>query len=451
MKIELPLDVKNIIEILEENGHAAYAVGGCVRDSILGQKPKDWDITTSAKPEEVKSLFKKTIDTGIQHGTVTIMIGHNGYEVTTFRIDGEYLDGRHPEEVCFTDDLREDLRRRDFTINAMAYNDREGLVDIYEGIVDLERHLIRSVGDPRERFSEDALRMMRAVRFAARFDFEIEENTVNAIKELAPTLAKVSAERIREEFVKTIYSKCPERLVDYYELGLSQVFMKEWGECLNTEQNTPHHCYNVGRHIIEVVRGIPEGNNRLKLAAFFHDIGKPLSKTTDETGRDHFKMHNVLGVEVAGDIMRRLKFDNNTIKYVKTMVQYHDARPGNNERAARRLLRKIGRENADDFITLQVADVLAQSEYMRDEKLSVIRDTEKCFKIVIEREDALSVKDLKIDGRDLISMGVKPGPMLGQILNYLLDEVMKIPSLNDRTVLIEMVQEYLDEMREENE
>jgi tRNA nucleotidyltransferase (CCA-adding enzyme) len=227
--------------------------------------------------------------------------------------------------------------------------------------------------------------------------------------------------------------------------------MKEWGECLNTEQNTPHHCYNVGRHIIEVVRSIPEGNNRLKLAAFFHDIGKPLSKTTDETGRDHFKMHNVLGVEVAADIMRRLKFDNNTIKYVTTMVQYHDARPGNNERAARRLLAKIGKENAEDFITLQMADVLAQSDYMRDEKLSNIRDLEKSFRVIIEREDALTVKDLKINGGDLISMGVKPGPLMGQILNALLEEVVKIPSLNDRTVLIEMVQEFLEEMREDDE
>jgi len=449
MKIELPLDVKNIIEILEENGHAAYAVGGCVRDSILGQKPKDWDITTSAKPEEVKALFKKTIDTGIQHGTVTIMIGKNGYEVTTFRIDGEYLDGRHPEEVCFTEDLREDLRRRDFTINAMAYNEREGLVDIFGGIEDLERRLIRSVGNPRDRFGEDALRMMRAVRFGARFDFEIEENTKNAIKELAPTLEKVSAERIREEFVKTIYSKCPERLVDYALLGLSDVFMKEWNVCLKTEQNTPHHCYNVGRHIIEVVRAIPEGKEKLKLAAFFHDIGKPWSKTTDANGRDHFKGHNELGVEIAEDIMRRLKFDNNTIKFVTTMVKYHDARPGKSERAARRLLGKIGKENAVPFISLQMADILAQSDYMRDEKLMNVFDLEETFKTIIDRDDALCVKDLKINGGDLIAMGVQPGPAMGQILSELLEEVLKNPELNDRSKLMEMTERILDRMRED--
>ena len=252
MVIELPEKVKYVIDTLMDAGYEAYAVGGCIRDSILGRKPEDWDITTSANPMQVKNLFRRTIDTGIQHGTVTVMLEKEGFEVTTYRIDGEYEDGRHPKEVVFTSNLIEDLKRRDFTINAMAYNEKDGLVDAFCGIEDLEKKVIRCVGNPEERFQEDALRMMRAVRFAAQLGFSIEKNTKRAIVELAGNLAKVSAERIQVELVKLLVSNHPEEFMTAYETGLTKVFLPEFDAMIKTPQNNKHHCYNVGEHTIEV-------------------------------------------------------------------------------------------------------------------------------------------------------------------------------------------------------
>lgn len=250
LEIHLPEDVNKIIHTIEDAGYEAFAVGGCVRDSLLFRTPDDWDITTSAKPEEVKRLFKKTIDTGIQHGTVTVMLHHAGYEVTTYRIDGEYADARHPKEVTFTANLSEDLRRRDFTINAMAYNDRSGIVDDFHGMEDLKSGVLRAVGDPTERFEEDALRMMRAVRFSAQLDYEIEEKTREAIKALAKNLEQISAERIQVELVKLVKSSHPEKLRDLYETGITAVIMPEFDCMMETEQNNPHHKYSVGEHTI---------------------------------------------------------------------------------------------------------------------------------------------------------------------------------------------------------
>lgn len=241
MKIELPKKVIMIIDNLQMHGYEAYAVGGCVRDSILCRKPEDWDITTSARPEEVKRLFRRTVDTGIEHGTVTVMLGKDGFEVTTYRVDGEYADNRHPKEVTFTASLEEDLKRRDFTINAMAYNDEVRLVDIFGGMKDLNHHLIRCVGDPMERFSEDALRILRAVRFSAQLAFPIEKQTADAVRALAPTLEHISAERIQVELVKLLTSAHPELIQDAYELGITKVILPEWDAMVGVEQNTPHH------------------------------------------------------------------------------------------------------------------------------------------------------------------------------------------------------------------
>ena len=241
MKIKLPDNVKMILDRLHEAGFEAYAVGGCVRDSILGRIPGDWDITTNALPQDTKKLFKRTIDTGIEHGTVTIMVGKEGYEVTTYRIDGKYEDSRHPSEVTFTKNLTEDMKRRDFTINAMAYNDEEGIIDRFGGMEDIEKGLIRCVGNPKERFSEDALRIMRAVRFAAQLNYSIEDETKNAISELADTLKNISAERIQTELVKLLLSDHPERLMTAYELGITKVILPEFDRCMETPQNNPHH------------------------------------------------------------------------------------------------------------------------------------------------------------------------------------------------------------------
>ena len=448
MKIELPLDVKNIIKTLEENGHAAYAVGGCV--SILGEIPKDWDITTSAKPEDVKALFKKTIDTGIQHGTVTVMLGKNAYEVTTFRVDGEYLDGRHPENVEFTNNLSEDLKRRDFTINAMAYNDDVGLVDEFDGISDLKKGVIKCVGEPKERFSEDALRMLRAIRFAARFGFAIENKTYEAICELAPTLSKVSAERIREEFVKIICSDNPDRLYELYKTGLSKVFIPEWDAMEETEQNSPHHIYNVADHTVMVIQGVESKYKILRLAAFFHDVGKPECKTTDENGRDHFNGHPQVGAGMTGKIMRRLKFDNNTIKRVQRLVRFHDERPGNTERAARRLLNRMGSDIAGELILLKTADILAQSDYLREEKVQNLMDLRDNLESVINKKQAICIKDLKINGKDLMNLGLESGPKIGIVLKELLNHVIDQPQDNTRDKLLELAREIIESGEEGN-
>ena len=307
MKIVLPQDVITIIDRLESCGHEAYAVGGCVRDSILGKEPADWDITTSASPQEVKDLFSHTIDTGIAHGTVTIMCGKTGYEVTTYRIDGEYKDGRHPESVAFTNLLSEDLKRRDFTINAMAYNDSQGLVDLFDGVGDLKRGLIRCVGCASERFSEDALRMLRAVRFAAQLGFTIERQTYEAICTLASTIAKVSTERIMVELVKLLTSDHPEEMRAVYESGLSRVFLPEFDAMMQTPQHTIHHQYSVGEHTIHAIMGVPP-DRILRMTMLFHDIGKPQCRTTDADGIDHFHGHPEVGAEMTGQILHRLKF-----------------------------------------------------------------------------------------------------------------------------------------------
>ena len=305
MRIQLPVKVDNIIKTLEAAGYEAFAVGGCIRDSVLGRTPQDWDITTSAKPQDVKRLFSHTIDTGIQHGTVTVMLEHEGFEVTTYRIDGEYEDARHPKEVTYTVNLLEDLKRRDFTINAMAYNESRGLVDAFDGMGDLQKKVIRCVGNPKERFTEDALRMLRALRFAAQLGFEVEEQTFAAIRELAQTIEKISAERIQTELVKLLTSDHPELIREVYTSGISDVILPEFSVLMQTEQNNPHHCYTVGEHTIHVVQQV-ENQKVLRLAALFHDIAKPVCKTTDETGVDHFYGHPKEGAKMADPILVKL-------------------------------------------------------------------------------------------------------------------------------------------------
>ena len=341
IQIQLPQKVHDIIETLQAAGFEAYAVGGCIRDSVLGKEPDDWDITTSAKPEEVKKLFRRTIDTGIMHGTVTIMIEKEGFEVTTYRIDGKYEDSRHPKDVTFTANLKEDLRRRDFTINAMAYNEKDGLIDIFEGIEDIERGLVRCVGDAKERFKEDALRMMRAVRFSAQLGYTIEEKTKEAIKELAPTLLHISAERIQTELVKLLVSDHPDYLRTAYEIGITSQVLPEFDICMATEQNNPHHCYSVGEHILHTLSYV-EADKVLRLGMLFHDIGKPQTLTIDEEGITHNHGHAAIGEKITGKILHRLKFDNETIDKVKKIVRYHDRDVEPSAKYVRRALNDIG-------------------------------------------------------------------------------------------------------------
>ena len=440
MKITLPGNVSKIIHILQSNGYEAYAVGGCVRDTILGRSPQDWDITTSALPEQVKALFLRTIDTGIQHGTVTVMMDHVGYEVTTYRIDGEYEDGRHPKEVTFTSHLVEDLKRRDFTINAMAYNEEDGLVDVFDGIGDLDRGIIRCVGDPMERFTEDALRMLRAVRFSAQLGFVIEEQTQKAVRTLAHTIAKVSAERIQVELVKLLLSDHPEEMRTVYQLGLTAVFMPEFDEMMGTEQNTPHHMYTVGEHTIHSLMEIP-ADKILRLTMLLHDIGKPVCRSTDEDGRDHFHGHPQKGAEMTTDILRRLKFDNDSIRQVRQLVLYHDDRPPLNERNVRRAVSRIGQEYFPQLFEVKGADAVSQSMYQREEKLQYLEEYRRLYEQILAKQQCLTKKDLAINGKDLIGLGIQPGKQLGEILDDLLEHVLDYPEDNDRELLLTKAEE----------
>lgn len=438
MKIQLPEKVSNIIQKLETAGYEAYAVGGCVRDSILEREPQDWDITTSAKPAEVKKIFSYTIDTGILHGTVTVMLEQEGFEVTTYRIDGEYEDARHPREVTYTASLLEDLKRRDFTINAMAYNESHGLVDAFDGIGDLERKIIRCVGNPKERFTEDALRMLRALRFSAQLGFSVEKQTFCAIRELAPIIEKVSAERIQTELVKLLVSDNPQEIRAVCESGITDIILPEFSLAMKTTQENLHHCYPVGEHIIKVIEEVPN-DKVLRLAALFHDIAKPLCKTVDEAGVAHFYGHPKQGEILARKILRRLRFDVDTIEKVSTLVRWHDDDPPLEAKAIRRTIYKIGEEYYPKIFVLKRADVLAQSSYQRKEKLTYIDKYQSLYEQIKQEQDCLSLKELAVSGTDLINMGIKPGKRMGEILNRLLDEVLEEPKRNQKEYLLEQV------------
>lgn len=440
MKIQLPEKVHQIITTLKNHGYEAYAVGGCVRDSILGRKPEDWDITTSATPMETKALFARTFDTGIEHGTVTVLMEKEGFEVTTYRIDGEYEDSRHPKEVQFTRSLSEDLLRRDFTINAMAYNEEEGLVDLFGGAEDLEKGVIRCVGNAVERFSEDALRMMRAVRFSAQLGFAIEEETKKAIRLLAPTLRNISAERIQAELVKLLISAHPERIREAYELGITEVVLPEFDAMMRTEQETPHHCYNVGEHTIHALQSVAP-DKVLRLTMLFHDMGKPAKKTVDDAGVAHFKGHAPVSEQMTKDIMHRLKFDNDTLRKVTKLVYYHDYRMPAQAGNVRRAMNKIGEDLFPYYMQVRRADTDAQSDYRKEEKYANLEGIEMLYTEIVEKRQCVSLKDLAVTGKDLIAAGVKPGPRLGEILDRLLKDVIEEPEHNEKEYLLCLAKE----------
>ena len=441
-QIQLPEKVKYIISQLEQAGFEAYAVGGCVRDCLLGRNPSDWDVTTSAKPLEVKEVFGHTIDTGIQHGTVTVMLEREGFEVTTYRIDGEYEDSRHPREVIFTANLIEDLKRRDFTINAFAYNDKSGIVDAFHGMKDLSEGVIRCVGEASERFEEDALRILRAVRFSAQLGFTIAEETKAAIKILAPTLCHISAERIQAELVKLLMSDHPDAMRDAYAFGITRVVLPELDAAFETRQQNPHHQYTVGEHLIQTLVHI-QADKSLRLAALLHDIGKPKVRTTDEEGIDHFHGHVEVSEQMAAGILRRLKFDNDTITKVQRYIRYHDYKPEPNARAVRRAVSKIGAAYFGQVMALWRADTLAQSSYGRQQKLARIDAVEQLYTEIMERNQCISLKTLEITGNDLIALGVPKGRQIGVLLNQLLEDVLQEPGHNTHEYLMQKAREIV--------
>lgn len=442
MRIEVPQKAQFIINTVMAAGFEAYVVGGCVRDSLLGRTPQDWDITTSATPIQVKSLFAHTIDTGIRHGTVTVMLGREGFEVTTYRIDGEYEDSRHPKEVTFTPSLEEDLKRRDFTINAMAYNEEAGLVDLFGGLNDMGKKIIRCVGDAKERFGEDALRILRAIRFSAQLGYTIEEQTRAAIRALAGSLSQISAERIQAELVKLLVSPHPDYLRDAWELGVTRVILPEFDRMMETPQNHPHHQYNVGEHTLHSLLEV-EADRELRLAMLFHDMGKPETLITDEEGITHFYGHPAVSEKITGKILRRLKFDNDTIHKICHLVKYHDY--GNtfvpDMQVVRKAVNKIGEEAFPKFLQIKRADVLAQSMYLREEKLEVLKEWERLYEEIMSRRQCTSLKNLAVTGTDLIAAGRKPGKELGTLLNALLEWVLEHPEDNQKELLLEKAKE----------
>ncbi len=438
MELTLPDKVSYILDTLHSAGFEGYAVGGCIRDSLLGKEPKDWDITTSATPKEVKSLFPHTVDTGISHGTVTVLLEREGFEVTTYRIDGKYEDSRHPKEVTFTPNLLEDLKRRDFTINAMAYNQKDGLVDAFDGVGDLRRGLIRCVGDAKQRFKEDALRLMRAVRFAAQLGFSIERETYAAICEMAGDLRRISVERIAAELVGLLVSDYPEKIRALYESGITSVILPEFDAMMQTEQKNPHHLYTVGEHTIAALSFV-EKDKILRLAVLLHDVAKPLCETVDEEGVSHFHGHPELGGEMAKRILHRLKFDNCSIQSICRLVSAHDDNPPLTERSVRRVIMRIGTDAFPALFALKRADILAQSNYQRQEKLEYLDGFQMYYRKIIEAKDCLTLKELAVSGSDLIQAGMAEGPALGETLKELLELVIDDPKKNTKEYLLEQV------------
>ena len=436
IEIRIPPGAARILRVLEDHGYEAFVVGGCVRDSLLGRNPNDWDITTSALPLQVKALFRRTIDTGLKHGTVTVLMDGEPFEVTTYRVDGEYLDGRHPSEVTFTASLQEDLQRRDFTINAMAYSEKKGLQDLFGGLPDLEKGLIRAVGDPAKRFGEDALRIMRAVRFAAQLGYEVEEDTVQAMKELAPTLSKISAERIAAELEKLLVSPHPEKLKMAYECGITAVILPEFDRCMETAQNNPHHKYSVGEHTIVSI-GNARPDRILRYAMLMHDFGKPSCKTTDDQGIDHFYGHQEVSAQMANDILRRLKTDNETRRSVAKLVRYHDLTCGLTGKSIRKAINLLGEDLFPLYLEVKDADTRAQSDFRFQEKMDYLEEVRLLYRKILEEGDCLSLKDLAVNGKDLIAAGMKPGREIGEVLGAMYRDVIDDPEHNNKDYLME--------------
>ncbi len=435
MEIEISEGARRIIKILNLKGFEAYVVGGAVRDCFMKKTPHDFDIATNALPQDIKKTFPKTVDIGIKHGTVAVMDNNTCYEVTTFRTDGEYLDSRHPCDVQFVSDLRSDMLRRDFTINALAYNDQSGIIDCVGGVRDIENKIIRCVGDPEKRFREDALRMMRAVRFSVVLGFEIEQNTAAAIKKCAILIKKISAERIREEIEKILRSENPGGIIKLHELGLLQYIIPELDICFSVPQKNKYHIYNVGEHIIHATAESAD-DITIRWAALLHDIGKPLCKSVDQNGIIHFYGHHRESVRLADDILHRLRLDNESRKNILLLIENHDIRIDPNPVSVKRVMARLGEDLFLKLLMLQEADNRAKNPKYLDDKLNRLSEVRLIYRKVLSERQPYMASDLVINGRDLIKIGFRAGREIGDTLRQLLDEVLINPSLNKREYLM---------------
>ena len=445
--MDMPKNVDTAINLLQSAGFEAYAVGGCVRDSLLGKTPNDWDITTSAKPEDMKSVFAefRCIDTGIKHGTVTVVIDGEPLEITTFRLDGEYEDNRHPKSVTFTSDLGADLGRRDFTVNAMAYSKMTGTVDLFGGQNDLKNGIIRCVGDPDRRFNEDALRILRALRFASALDFEIEEKTAQSLLKNRALLGNISEERIAKELLKLVCGKGAKRILTDFAPVLFEI-LPELQPMYKNSHDNPHHCYDIYEHTLIAVESIdPEPT--LRFAMLLHDCGKPAVKKFDENGVAHFYGHQRISAEISAQILARLKVSNKFRDEILFLVSNHDRwELYENTEKMPRYLSKFGLDGVLNLLKVMRADVLAQSPEYRY-RLDKIADAEEIAKNLAAQKPCLSLSELQINGRTLMDIGIPQGRKLGAVLAQLLDEVIDGVTKNTQEALTTRAREIYSEMK----
>lgn len=428
-----------MIKTLNSAGYGAYIVGGCVRDSMMGRTPADWDIATSATPQDVKDLFDKTLDTGIKHGTVTVLYGGEGFEVTTFRVDGRYEDSRRPASVAFTGSVEADLSRRDFTMNAIAYHPETGFIDPFDGIGDIAGGLIRTVGCADDRFREDALRMLRAVRFSAQLDFTVDAAALASIGRNGRLIEKISAERIRDELARILTSGNPGRFRLLQDTGLLHYIMPEFEVCFHTPQNHPHHIYSVAEHSLHAAEAV-ENDACLRWTMLLHDIGKAVTRTTDDKGVDHFCGHPEEGFKIAGTILKRLRFDNAASERILELVRLHDRQILPGQRTVARAVCALGGDVFEDLLKVKRADKLAQNPEFKDEGLKTIAEISRIYSELKESGRCLSLKDLAVNGRDLMEAGLPQGREIGRILKLLLKKVVDDPGLNRRDKLLELVE-----------
>ncbi len=432
MSIKIPNDVLLILKKLNDRGFEAYIVGGAVRDIFLNNQPHDWDIATSATYKEVKFIFEKTIDTGLKHGTVTVMLNGEGYEVTTYRIDGKYEDNRHPSSIEFTTDLSKDLERRDFTFNAMAMDKDGHIVDLYGGKNDLTNKTVRAVGNPDLRIKEDALRMLRTVRFSAIYGYDIDKELYNAIRKNAHLIQNISYERIENEVTKILVSNHPEKFLELYNLGITKYILPEFDALMQTEQNTPWHLYNVGIHTIKAMENI-DNDKILRWTMLLHDVGKPNTKSTDKKGQDHFFSHAEISTNIADKILKRYKFPIRDMEKIKKLIFYHDTHYKKMNKI-RRLVSKEGIEFCEKLVQIQYSDISAQSNYKYNEKIENIASFDRDIHQVYNDKTAITLKELKINGDDLIKIGFK-GKKVGELLEIFYDDVLSDPKINDENLL----------------
>ncbi len=443
VKIDMPGSVRYILNTLNEAGYEAYIVGGCVRDSLINRNPGDWDITTSALPEQVLNIFTslgcKVVETGLKHGTVTIIINKESFEVTTYRVDGDYSDGRHPDSVTFTRSLKEDLARRDFTINSMSYNESRGLLDYFNGTLDIKNKIIRCVGNGSDRFNEDALRMLRCIRFSCQLDFDIDKQNLLDIFKISDNIKKISFERIREELNKILISQKPEKgLILLAQSKLLENFIPEFKDTYNFNQHSKYHDKDVFMHTISVVKNVP-CNLEMRLAALLHDIGKPRCFTMGNDGIGHFYKHEIESQSMAKKILTRLKFDNKTIDTVCKLIYNHMTPTNLKNKSIKKLIIRVGRENIYNLLKLMKADRMAAAQEFRN--YSDILSLKYKIDEIINQNEPLSVKELAVNGGDLMEIGYKQGKEIGIILNSLIEKVLDNPELNTREQLLKMAVE----------